>query len=104
MRVLLAAVCLIGFTFTSTAQDRRTPATQPLARLKVEVVDVRAKKGQLTYGVFKTADGFPKEEKKSVYWKVVPADTKTVVFECELPPGKYSASVLHDENSSGDMD
>jgi uncharacterized protein (DUF2141 family) len=105
MRMLCVAVAgWILFAFTCLAEDRPKPATQPLTHLKVEVVDVRVKKGQLIYGVFKTADGFPRDQKKSVYWKVVPADTNTVVFECDLPPGRYGASVLHDENGNGDMD
>jgi uncharacterized protein (DUF2141 family) len=95
---------VLALTVTSIAQDRKAPASQPLAKLKIEVIDVRSKRGELIFGVFKSETGFPSKEKNSVNWQVKAADTNTVVFECELPPGKYSASVLHDENSNKDMD
>ena len=81
------------------------PDSRPaLAHLTVTVKDIRNRKGQLIFGVFKSADGFPKVERKSVNWQVKEIDGKTVTFTADLPPGKYAASVLHDENRSGDMD
>ena len=80
------------------------PATQPLAKLTIEVIDLRAHNGQLIFGVFTSADGFPTERGKSVNWQVKPADADKVVFTCELPPGEYGASVLHDENLNDKMD
>src|SRR5687768_8331423 len=86
------------------------PATAPAtasdgpAPLTVTVKDLRNRRGQLVFGVFKSADGFPGVEKKSVNWQVRAIDAKTVTFTADLPPGKYAASVLHDENGSGEMD
>jgi len=80
------------------------PATQPLATLTITVTDLRNHKGQLIFGVFKTSDGFPTESKKSVDWQVKPADADSVTFTCQLPPGQYGASVLHDENKNDRMD
>jgi uncharacterized protein (DUF2141 family) len=82
------------------------PATDPVAtaRLTITVKDIRNRKGQLIFGVFKSADGFPTVERKSVNWQVKDVTDKTVTFTADLPPGKYGASVLHDENRSGDMD
>jgi len=80
------------------------PATQPLSRLTVVVTDLRRHHGQLIFGVFASADGFPTESGKSLNWQIKPADADTVEFACELPPGEYGASVLHDENSNGRMD
>lgn len=94
-----------GVALVSRGEDHSAPpTTQPMAKLRIEVVDIRASKGQLIFGVFKTADGFPSQDKKSVNWQVKPADKNGAVFECELPPGKYGASVLHDENSNNKMD
>ena len=73
------------------------------AVLTVKVVDVRNHKGDLIFGVFKTGDGFPKEKSKSVNWQVKAAGD-AVVFTAKLPPGRYGASVLHDENRNGQMD
>jgi uncharacterized protein (DUF2141 family) len=82
------------------------PSSQPAAAtLTVEIKDLRNGKGQLIFGVFKQADGFPTKSDKSVFWEVRPAKANgKIVFTATLPPGTYAASVLHDENNSGDMD
>jgi uncharacterized protein (DUF2141 family) len=80
------------------------PASQPaLATLTVTVKDLRNRKGQLIFGVFRSADGFPNVESKSAYWETKDADASAVTFTAQLPPGRYAASVLHDENRSGEM-
>jgi uncharacterized protein (DUF2141 family) len=91
---------------TPTSQPASQPTTQPLATLTIEVKDLRNAKGQLIFGVFKAADGFPSEEGKSVAWEVRPAKrgSGAMLFTAALPPGTYAASVLHDENKSGNMD
>jgi uncharacterized protein (DUF2141 family) len=92
----------------SAAAPGTAPATAPTARdgalLTVTVKDLRNRKGALIFGVFKSPDGFPNTEKKSVYWEVNDAAGDSATFTCRLPPGKYAASVLHDENRSGEMD
>ena len=74
------------------------------AVLTVRVVDLRNHNGDLIFGVFKTADGFPTEKGKSVNWQVKAASGDEVVFTAKLLPGRYGASVLHDENRNGRMD
>lgn len=93
-------------TLVIAVVSRAAPQTQPqpLAKLTVKVVDLRNHKGQLIFGVFKSADGFPTEEKKSVNWQIKPADVPEAMFTVTLPPGNYAASVLHDENKNGKMD
>jgi uncharacterized protein (DUF2141 family) len=84
------------------------PTTQPRggdgALLRVRVIEARSTRGQMIFGVFDQPKGFPSEEKRSVNWQIKRADTGDLVFECRLPPGKYAASVLHDENGNGQMD
>jgi uncharacterized protein (DUF2141 family) len=85
------------------------PATLPAdhasgAPLTIKFKDVRNRKGALIFGVFKSADGFPNVESKSAYWEVRDAGADTLTFTTRLPPGRYAASVLHDENRSGEMD
>jgi uncharacterized protein (DUF2141 family) len=88
-----------------TAQPSTTPATASAdAVLTVEVKDLRDRKGDLIFGVFSQADGFPDVQAKSVYWDVKPADADVVTFTTRLPPGHYAAGVLHDENRDGKMD
>ena len=95
-----AAVALTVLAGTAAA-----PQSQPAAApLTIKVTDLRNHKGQLIFGVFRTPDGFPTQQNKSVNWQVKPADADTVVFTASLPPGRYGASVLHDENKNGKMD
>jgi uncharacterized protein (DUF2141 family) len=83
-------------------------ATQPRdgdgALLRVRVTDARSIRGQMIFGVFDQPKGFPSEEKRSANWQTKRADAAELVFECRLPPGRYAASVLHDENGNGQMD
>jgi uncharacterized protein (DUF2141 family) len=79
-------------------------SSQPVAKLTVRVVDLRDHKGQLIFSVFNQPDGFPNVQKKSKNWQIKAIDADTVTFECELPPGVYAASVLHDENKNNQMD
>ena len=98
----ILALLLVGVEAAPTSQPSSQPAA---ATLTVEIVDVRNAKGDLIFGVFDQADGFPNKQTKSVYWEVRPAKAKgKIVFTSNLPPGTYAASVLHDENRSGDME
>jgi uncharacterized protein (DUF2141 family) len=79
--------------------------------LRITITDVRNRKGDLVFGVFTQPDGFPNVQSKSVFWQVKPAaptgDRNAdghVTFTTRLPPGRYAAGVLHDENRNGDMD
>jgi uncharacterized protein (DUF2141 family) len=89
----------------AAAPSTTRPAGAPLT---VRVVDLRNHAGNLIFGVIAAAEGFPNVEKNSVFWQVkaageVGADG-AVTFTTTLPPGRYGASVLHDENRSGEMD
>ena len=98
MRRLLLVLLLLPL-----APAGRSAEDQHSATLTVRVTDLRNHKGDLIFGVFKSAAGFPNEKDKSVNWQVKPAGSD-VVFMATLPPGKYAASVLHDENRNGRMD
>lgn len=101
---LAVLALLVAAAFALHASAEEPPATQPLATLKVTITDLRNDKGNLIYGVFKADDGFPTDDKKSVNWQVRPTKDGNKTFTCQLPPGTYAASVLHDENVSGNMD
>ena len=101
--VVIFALLLVGAEPAPTSQPSSQPTTT--ATLIVEVVDLRNARGNLIFGVFNQADGFPNKQAKSAFWEVRPARAKgKIVFTAHLPPGTYAASVLHDENRSGDMD
>ena len=93
---------------SSATQPTALPASQPasqraLAQLTVTIKGLRNDKGQLIFGVFRSGDGFPNIGSKSVYWENKEADADAVTFTADVPPGRYGASVLHDENRSGEM-
>jgi uncharacterized protein (DUF2141 family) len=94
-----------GVPVTAPVAPASAPATQSAgAPLSVTIKDLRNRKGVLIFGVFRTADGFPTEESKAVFWEVRDAAGDDLTFTTRLPPGRYGASVLHDENRSGNMD
>lgn len=100
--LLLAALLIVCGTFSLGRPAARADDGQAL--LTIKVTDLRNHKGDLIFGVFKSADGFPTKKEKSVDWQVKSADADSVTFTAKLPPGDYSASVLHDENRNGKMD
>jgi uncharacterized protein (DUF2141 family) len=98
-------VFLFVFLFVPSWQNSfAEPTTQPRAKLTIKVIDLRNHKGQLIFGVFDSEKGFPSSEKNAKNWQVRDVDADTMEFTCELPPGRYGASVLHDENKNGEMD
>jgi uncharacterized protein (DUF2141 family) len=119
--VVVVAACAWAIAWTGCGSGRTTsspaPAASPalaathpapasgpaLATLTVTVKGLRNHKGQLIFGLFRSAEGFPNVESKSVYWENKEADADAVTFTAHLPPGRYGASVLHDENRSGEM-
>src|SRR5215203_3250413 len=104
------ALTIVSSLLLLGAADAPPPASQPTsqpagATLTIEIKDLRNTKGDLIFGVFQSATGFPTANDKSVYWEVRPAKAKgAIIFTTTLPPGTYAASVLHDENKSGNME
>jgi uncharacterized protein (DUF2141 family) len=84
----LAAVAVIGACAAWQSQRAAACAgrggaaastTQPAnAPLSVTIKDLRSRKGDLIFGVFDRADGFPNVQDKSIYWEVKPADARSV--------------------------
>src|ERR1700733_5099519 len=102
IRAPIALLCLLSFAAPYSSAD--APTSQPSAQLTIKVTDLRNHKGQLIFGVFAAAEGFPTIREKSVNWQIKAADADSVTFIVNLSPGKYAASVLHDEKSNGKMD
>ena len=112
--VLLASLVALGVCACVALQSgtRNASATRPATTttapsgvpLTITVKDLRNKKGDVVFGVFTQADGFPNVESKAAFWEVKSAGADALVFTTRLPPGRYAAGVLHDENRSGDME
>jgi uncharacterized protein (DUF2141 family) len=102
MRYALLSFIALLLPLSSAATAPQTEAKP--AKLSIRIVDLRNHNGQLIFSVFDQPDGFPNVEKKAKNWQVKTIDADSVTFECELPPGVYAASVLHDENKNNQMD
>ncbi|HZK80926.1 MAG TPA: DUF2141 domain-containing protein [Humisphaera sp.] len=99
--LLFAIMPMIGPGLESPSSGADAGA---LATVAIKITGMRNHHGDLIFGIFTSADGFPTDKAKSVDWQVKPADADTVTFTAKLAPGKYGASVLHDENRNGKMD
>ena len=59
-------------------------------------------KGHVICGIFRSAEGFPKETKRAFKLVNLPANPGGVLCAfSDLPAGSYAISVFHDENDDG---
>ena len=87
---ILASVLLSGLS--------SPPFIKKTHDLKIDIANIKAKKGDIAIGIFNKADGFLIEGKefKSKILKV-----EGDIVHCEfkdLPDGNYAVAVFHDEN------
>jgi uncharacterized protein (DUF2141 family) len=72
----------------------------------VEITELRSFEGQVLVSIYDEAEGYPRSHDAVLQTKVVrpieSSDVK-VVFE-NLEYGDYALAIMHDENSSGEMD
>jgi len=93
-----------------TACIQQPPAELPRltgvgAPLTVEIFGFRALKGDLLLSLFHETRGFPDATRSALVNLSVPVTQGRIRLELPpLPPGRYSYSVLHDENGNGSMD
>lgn len=71
--------------------------------LSVEVNNLRNANGVVIFALYNREDAFPDEHYKKYFKKItgkIVNGSSSVIFE-NLPPGKYAANILHDENNDG---
>jgi uncharacterized protein (DUF2141 family) len=73
--------------------------------IRVLVRGFRNGEGRVGCSLFNQADGFPRERGKEYreMWTPISNGSAVCVFD-GIPIGTYAVSVLHDENSDGQMD
>ena len=93
-----AIVMLLG------AGTVRATAQSETCQVAVHVDGFRNQRGDLGVNVFRSPDGWPEENGKTVFHSgfPIPGDHATAQFN--LPPGRYAIVVLHDENSNHKLD
>src|SRR5579864_7521145 len=99
IRSPVAILLLATLVASNRAADDRARAM-----LRIRIIDLRNRKGDLIFGVFDQPGGFPNVKENSINWQVKPASADPLEFTAQLPPGRYAASILHDENRNGKMD
>lgn len=78
---------------------------QPKKPLIIGVDDLRNATGQICYGLYNKADGFPDDKTKVIKGGCVPIQSLPLEISLDqLPYGLYAVSLLHDENSNNQLD
>ncbi len=73
------------------------------AELTVTVDNLRSAKGDVRLSAYGSAAEWP-DHSADANDKVAPAQTGSVVFHFDLPPGTYAVACFHDENGNGQFD
>lgn len=78
----------------------------PAVGITITIDHFHNNKGQVLISLFKDGDGYPDNPAKAVRKgkTTIMANNKAIIDFSDLPPGKYAAVVLHDENSNLKMD
>lgn len=73
------------------------------AALTVEAANIRDVKGQVQFGLFASATGFP-DKAKPVQAKTVKVSGQTVQAVFDVEPGTYALAIYQDVNGNGKID
>jgi len=77
----------------------------PRGDLTLEVYGFRTLQGKILISLFREIEGFPDETEKALLNLGIAVKTgRQQITLPRLPWGKYSYSILHDENGNGEMD
>ena len=108
--ILRAAILALALAATTSARDPRgvysAPANdgQPLCALNIHVTGFRDNVGAAGGLVFASPVGWPENIAKTIVHGGVPIDGRRAELTFQVPPGSYSAVVIHDENSNMKLD
>lgn len=80
------------------------PVANPAASLEIDVAGMRSARGLIRVCLTADPKNFPGcvDDKRAVT-RSVPASQHIIRFD-DLPPGKYAAALIHDENSNAKLD
>lgn len=95
MKLLILSIFLVSiFTFKP----------QPRGTLELIIKNTKSNKGVVQVLIFNKEDGFPEEHKKAFKALSLPISNSSarVVIE-DLEAGNYAVSVIHDEDSDGQI-
>ena len=100
---LVAFVVMLGSRVAPAADP--VPAPGEPAVLSIRVEGLRNDNGRVKALVYRTADGFMRDETKAVARAESAIKDKSAVLEFPaLPAGSYAVECFHDENGNGKLD
>lgn len=73
-------------------------------KIVVEISNLRNQSGKVLAALYKSEQGFMKDEKHAVATAQVTLAGTAAQIVFEVPYGEYAFSLLHDENNNGKMD
>ena len=97
-KLALVLALLMVASFAAYGADKK-------GTVEVLIEGLSSDKGRVGAALYNSADGFPKDSKKTFQTARAPIKDKkaTVIFK-DLPMGEYAFAVIHDENENGKMD
>ena len=104
-----AAILALIFTATSPPRDPSGVYTapsngRPLCTLNLNIKGFRDNVGAAGGLVFSTPAGWPENIAKTIVHGGVPIEDRQAQLTFQVPAGRYSAVVIHDENSNMKLD
>ncbi len=70
--------------------------------LKVKIIGIKKKQGQLCLSLFNCKQGFPNNGDKAIQTSCIEVtDTQATINFANLESGSYAVAVFHDENNDG---
>ena len=109
--MILRCVALLGLSLLATTPSRDPSGVytapdhgRPLCTLNLHITGFRDNTGTAGGLVFGSPAGWPENIANTIVHGGVPIDDRQAQLSFEVPPGRYSAVVIHDENSNMKLD
>ena len=81
------------------------PMVLTAAQLDIQVFGIRNARGTVRCAVYRGPEGFPDLSKHAIRRSAISASSGKIKFVfTDIKPGRYAASVFHDENDNGKLD
>jgi len=77
---------------------------QPLCSLQIHATGFRNNTGTAGTLVFASSAGWPEDQSRAFVWGGFPIADREANPTFQVPPGRYAAVVIHDENSNMKLD
>ena len=101
----IAIITLLAFAFSLTPYSFAKPNAETFS-LTIDVKNLRNEKGVVQFALYNKDGSIPDEDYEN-YYKIVKGEivngSSTITFK-NIPSGKYTVNILHDENKSGKID